>query len=185
VTDQPAPPSRVARRVGLGVLLLLALSGWLFQACGDQWKSSVVAFESDEADDYRLRVTGALGDECAKLERETRHDPWVTWREAGRDCAWPRVADGDGWLAGGRTEQVNSERQGRRTPDWICYGIVPATAAEVEITLAGGARHRIATRAAGKGGHRVYALLVPGAGDRAEVISLRLRDARGGELRVY
>lgn len=185
MTAQRATRKRGARRAAAGLLVLLALSGWLFMACGDEWKSSVVTFEFDESDDYRLRITGAFGVECAKLERETRYDPYVNWREAGRDCAWPRVADGDGWLAGGRAEQVHSERHSRRMPDWIFYGIVPAAAAEVEITLADGAAHRITTRKAGKGANRVYAHQLPGIGNQADVVSLRLRDARGGELRVY
>jgi len=185
MTAQPAAPRRGARRAVAALLVLLAASGWLFLACGDEWKSSVVTFESDEADDYRLRITGAFGVECAKLDRETRNDPYVNWREAGKDCGWPRVAGGDGWLAGGRTEQVNSERLGRRLPDWIFYGLVPAAAARVEITLTAGPPHRIETRPAGGGANRVYALRVPGLGDRADVVALRLFDARGGELHVY
>jgi hypothetical protein len=185
MTAQPAAPKRVARRAAAGLLVLLALSGWLFVACGDEWKSSVVTFEFDVGDDYRVRITGSLGVECAKLERETLHDRYVNWREVGKDCAWPRVAGGDGWLAGGRAEQVHSERHSGRMPDWIFYGIVPAAAAEVEITLADGAPHRIATRKAGKGANRIYAYHLPGIGNRAEVVSLRLRDVQGGELRVY
>lgn len=185
MTTQPATRKRVARRVAAGLFVLLALSGWLFLAYGDKWKGSVLTFEFDESDDYRLRITGAFDVECAKLEHETMHDPFVNWREAGRDCTWPRVANGDGWLAGGQAAQVHSERHGRQMPDWILYGIVPAAAAEVEITLADGVPHRITTRKAGKGENRVYAHHLPGIGDRVEVVSLRLRDARGGELRVY
>ena len=185
MTGEPAAPRRGRRRVLTAFLVLLALSGWLFLACGDQWKSSVATFEFDDGDDYRLRITGAFGVECAKLDRETRLDPFVHWREAGKDCAWPRVGGGDGWLAGGRAEQVHSERLGRRLPDWIFYGLVPAATTEVEITLSGGAPHRIPTRPAGHGANRVYALTLPGLGDRADVVALRLLDGRGGELRVY
>jgi hypothetical protein len=186
MTAQPAaaPRTRSRLRTALAALLvLLAVSGWLFMACGDDWKSSIYAFESGAADDYRVRLTGTYGGECAKLERETTTDRYANWREAGRDCAWPRVAGGDGWLAGGNAEQLYSERRSRRTGDWIFFGIVPAAAAEVEITLATGPPHRIATRAGGK--HRIYAVLLPGLGASAEVTAVRLRDARGGELRVY
>lgn len=184
MTAQPTAPRKGVRRAVVGLAVLLALSGWLFMACGDQWKDSVVVF-AFEGDDYRLRITGAFGTECAKLERETPQDPYAYWREAGRDCTWPRVADGDGWLAGGQAEQVRSLTRDGPAPDVILYGLVPAAVAEVEIILAGGATHRIPTQAAGDGANRVYARHLPGAGDRVEVVGLRLRDARGGELRVY
>lgn len=182
---QPAAPRRVLRRAAAGFLVLLALSGWLFLACGDEWKSSVVTFEFAEADEHRVRITGAFGPECAKLEHRTTNDPYVNWVSVGKDCTWPRVAGGDGWLTGGKAAQVHSTRHSRQMPDWIVYGIVPAAAAEVEITLAGGATHRIATRAAGGGDNRIYAQHLPGVGDRIEIVRLRLRDAQGGELRVY
>lgn len=173
------------RRTVTVLLVLLAVAGWLYLAVGDRWKSNVVFFPLDEGDDYRLRITGAFGTECAKLERETFNDPYNNWVEAGTDCAWPRVADGDGWLAGGLVEQVHSERVSRRLPDVIVYGIVPAAATEVEITLTAGEPQRIVTRAAGDGANRVYAVHVPGAGESVGVVALKLRDARGGELRVY
>lgn len=180
-----AAPRKAVRR-GLTVLfVLLAIAGWTYLAVGDRWKSNVVFFTLDEGDNYRLRVTGSFDVRCAKLERETFFDPFVNWREAGKDCVWPAVADGDGWLAGGRVEQVNSERLGKRLPEAILYGIVPAAATSIEITLADGVPRRVATMASGHDAYRVYAAHVPDAGDRAEVVSLRLHDAQGGELHVY
>jgi hypothetical protein len=185
MTAQPAQPRRIVRRaVGLFVVLLLT-GGWLFLACGDEWKSSVVTFEFAEADEHRVRITGAFGPECVKLERREVVNPDYRWLALGKDCTWPRVAGGDGWLAGGQAAQVHSLRHNRMMPDWILFGIVPAAAAEVEITLAGGATHRIITREAGRGAHRIYAQHLPGVGDKIEVVRLRLRDGQGGELRVY
>jgi hypothetical protein len=180
-----AAPRQVVRR-GLTVLLvLLAIAGLTYMAIGDRWKSNVAFFDLDEGDNYRLRVTGSFDVRCAKLERETFTDRFVNWREAAKDCVWPRVADGGGWLAGGRVEQVHSERLSKRLPEAILYGIVPAAATSVEITLADGVPRQIATTASGHDAYRVYAAHVPDAGDRAEVVSLRLHDTRGGELHVY
>jgi hypothetical protein len=180
-----AAPRKALRRVLTVFLVLLAVTGWTYLAVGDRWKDNVAFFSLDEGDDYRLRVTGSFDLRCAKLERETFSDRYVNWQEAGKDCAWPRVAEGDGWLAGGRVEQVYSERLSRRLPDVIVYGIVPAAATSVEIVLTGGTRRQVATMASGHDAFRVYALYVQGVGDRAEVVSLRLRDGRGGELHVY
>jgi len=180
-----AAPRKAVRRSLTVLLVLLAVAGWTYVAIGDRWKDNIVFFTLDEGDNYRLRVTGSFGTRCAKLERETFTDPYVNWREAGKDCPWPRVAEGDGWLAGGRVEQVNSERLGRRLPDVIAYGIVPAAATSIELTLTDGTKRQVDTMASGHDAYRVYALYVPAAGDRTEVVSLRLRDGRGGELRVY
>src|SRR3954451_18005565 len=119
-----AAPRKALRR-GLTVfLILLAVAGWTYLAVGDRWKDNVAFFSLDEGDDYRLRVTGSFDLRCAKLERETFCIRYVNWQEAGKDCAWPRVAEGDGWLAGGRVKQVYSERLSRRLPDVIVYGVV-------------------------------------------------------------
>jgi hypothetical protein len=180
-----AAPRKVLRRTLTVFLVLLVLTGWLYLAVGDRWKSNVAFFALDEGANYRLRLTGAFGSQCAKLEHETFADPYNNWVEAGRDCAWPRVAAGDGWLAGGGVEQVITRKGGSRLPDVILFGLVPAAAASVEITLAGGAPFRIPTEAAGDGPNGFYARHLPGAGERVEVVSVRLRDANGGELRVY
>ncbi|MFI6239288.1 hypothetical protein ACIBEF_05360 [Micromonospora sp. NPDC050795] len=180
-----AGPRRAVRRGLIVLLVLLGVSGWTYVAIGDRWKSNVAFFTLDEGDNYRLRVTGSFDVRCAKLERETFSDPYVNWREAGKDCAWPRVADGDGWLAGGRVEQVHSERLGRRLPEAILYGIVPAAATSIQITLGDGTPREAATIASGHDAYRVYAVYVPDAGDRVEVVSLRLHDAQGGDLLVY
>ena len=180
-----AAPRKALRRSLTVLLVLLAVAGWTYLAVGDRWKSNVAFFTLDEGDNYRLRVTGSFDVRCARLERETLSDRYVNWREAGKDCAWPRVAGGNGWLAGGLVEQVHSERLGRRLPDVILYGIVPGAATSIEITLADGVPRRVATVASGHDAYRVYAVHVPGAGDRAEVVSLRLHDAQGGELHVY
>lgn len=180
-----AAPRKALRRSLAVVLVLLAVAGWTYVAVGDRWKSSIAFFKLDEGDNYRLRVTGSFDVRCARLERETFSDLYVNWREAGKDCAWPRVADGRGWLAGGLVEQVHSERLGRRLPEAILYGIVPAAATSIEITLTDGMPRQVATMASGYDAYRVYARYVPGAGDRAEVVSLRLHDAHGGELNVY
>lgn len=161
------------RRVLAAFLILVALAAWLYAAQGDRWKDSVAAFDMTTTEDYRLRITGAFGAHCAKLEQETFTDPYNNWFERGRDCAWPRVADGDGWLAGGGIERIKGEGM-------ILYGLIPAAAAEVEILLTDGGPHRIPAQPAGQ--DRFYGAHVKAEGD---VISVRLRDANGGELRVY
>lgn len=185
MTAQPAAPRRAVRRAVTGIVVLLMLSGWLYLMVGEQWRSSVVTFAFDESDDYRIRITGSFGVECAKLEREEVGARYFKWPEAGLDCSWPRLPGGDGWLAGGQIERVHSDRHGRQTPDWIVYGLVPAAAVEVEITLSDRVSRRIATREVGEGANRLYAQHIPGLGDGVEVVGLRLRDAQGGELRVY
>ncbi|MEU8609605.1 hypothetical protein AB0C29_16545 [Actinoplanes sp. NPDC048791] len=180
-----AAPRKALRRTFTVFLVLLAVAGWTCLAVGDRWKANVAFFALDQGDNYRLRVTGSSDVRCARLERETFNDPYANWREAGRDCAWPRVAGGDGWLAGGLVEQVHSERLGKRLPDAILYGIVPAAATSIEITLTDGIPREVATIGSGHPAYRVYAVHVNGVGDRAEVVSLRLHDAQGGELHVY
>ena len=178
-TPPPSLPRSIARRTAATLLVLLVLSGWLFMACGEDWKKSVYTFDFADDSRYRIRITGGtFGDECVRLERYARHTRSANWKERGRECAWPRVAGGDGWLAGGQAEQVS-------TADWLFYGIVPAAATEVVITLADGVPHPIATREAGGGANRIYAYHQAGLGDDVEVVDLRLRDARGGELPVY
>ncbi|WP_433381074.1 hypothetical protein ACQPZX_16440 [Actinoplanes sp. CA-142083] len=175
--------SRPRRAAAVVVVLFLVLGGGLTY-CSADWKSSVFAFDLPGGD-YRVRLTGSSGNgECARLERETNFDEFTRWRTAGKDCAWPKVAGGDGWLAGGQVVRV-SEDGGDQTKDWILFGIVPAAAAEVVLTLADGKERPAATKAAGGGANRLYALHVPGVGDSAEVISIVLHDARGGEIRVY
>jgi hypothetical protein len=180
-----AASRRVPRHVLAVLLVLAAVAGVTWMAVGDRWKSNVAFFDLDHANKYRLRVTGTGDVRCAKLEYETFNDPYANWREAGRDCAWPRVADGAGWLAGGGIEQVFTRGLGTPLPEVILYGIVPGTATTVEITLDQGPPRPITTIGSGHADFRVYAVHVPDAGDRAEVVALRLRDANGGELRVY
>lgn len=135
-----AAPRKALRR-GLTVLLvLLAVAGWTYQAVGDRWKDNVVFFTLDEGDNYRLRVTGSFDVRCAKLERETFTDPYVNWREAGKDCVWPAVAGGDGRLAGGRVEQVHSERLGKRLRP-VQLGGLGRPATRRDRTPAGGRGH--------------------------------------------
>lgn len=178
-TPPPSLTRSIARRTVGTLLVLLVVSGWLFTACGEDWKKSVYTFDSAENGRYRVRITGGtFGDECVKLERYSPHSRFTNWRERGRDCAWPRVAGGDGWLAGGKAEPVSG-------PDWLFYGIVPAAATEVVITLADGVPHPVATREAGDGANRIYVHHQAGVGAEAEVVGLRLHDARGGELRVF
>lgn len=173
--------STVAGRIGWGLAVLMGVSLCLFQSCGDQWKSSVETFTFDDHSDRRLRFTETRGVECVTLEYQNmnpgRHQ--FEWRESGKDCAWMRVADSDRWMAGGQAEPVGGKS------GWIFFGIVPAAAAEVEITLADGAHHTFTTRKMGNGTNRIYVDHVPGLDDRAKVVSLRLLDAQGGELHVY
>jgi hypothetical protein len=173
----------VRRTAAVVVVLGLVLGGGLTY-CSADWKSSVFAFDLPGGD-YRVRLTGSSGSgECARLERETNFDEFTRWRTAGKDCAWPKVAGGDGWLAGGQAVRVG-EDGGGQTNDWILFGIVPAAAVEVLLTLADGKARPAASKAAGSGANRLYALHLPGIGDQAEVVSIVLHDAKGGEIRVY
>jgi hypothetical protein len=187
-TASPATPprsrSRRTLRRAAGVLVVLALTlGGGLTYCSADWKSSVFAFDL-AGGDYRVRLTGSSGSECARLERETNFDEFTRWRTAGKDCAWPRVAGGDGWLAGGQAVHVVADRGGSTT-DWILFGIVPAVATEVVLTLADGKPRSAPSKAAGSGANRVYALHLPGLGDQAEITAIDLRDAKGGAVRVY
>jgi len=171
------------RTAAILVVLFLVLGGGLTY-CSADWKSSVFAFDLPGGD-YRVRLTGSSANgECARLERETNFDEFTRWRTAGKDCAWPKVAGGDGWLAGGQAVQVVADRGGT-TKDWILFGIVPAAATKVMLTLAGGKPQPAPIKPAGGGANRIYALHIPGAGDHAEVVAIDLLDARGGEVRVY
>jgi hypothetical protein len=181
VTAEAKSPLR--RIVAILVVLGLTLGGGLTY-CSSDWKSSVFAFDRPKGD-YRVRLTGSSGNgECARLERETNFDEFTRWRTAGKDCAWPKVSGGNGWLAGGRAVQL-SEDGGGTTPDWILFGIVPSAATEVVLTLADGKARPAPVKAAGGGANRIYALQVPGAGDGLEVVAIVLHDAKGGEIRVY
>lgn len=183
-----APRSRfrvfAGRLVGTTALLLVVVGGPVLVKCVPDWKDAVYTFPF-EGGDYRVRLTGAAGTECAKLEHEDRNSRSGPWIQAGIDCAWPRVAGGGGWLAGGRAEQIYDRRAGSFTPDWLFFGIVPAAATEVVLTLADGMPHRIATRPAGEGKNRIYAHHQRGIDGPAEIVAVELRDAVGGELRVY
>ena len=188
MTAQPTAPPRSRTRTTLrrsaAVLLTLAIGlGGGLTYCSADWKSSVFSFDLPGGD-YRVRLTGSSGSECARLERETNFDEFSRWQTTGKDCAWPKVSGGDGWLAGGQVVQV-VEDKGDSTKDWILFGIVPAAATEVVLTLADGKARRAPTRAAGGGANRIYALLAPGVGDRAELVAIVLHDGRGGEVRVY
>ena len=163
-------------------MLAIALGSGLAY-CSADWKSSVFSFDLPGGD-YRVRLTGSSGSECARLERETNFDEFTRWRTAGKDCAWPSVAGGDGWLAGGQAVRVVADRGGT-TGDWILFGIVPSVATEVVLTLADGSPRPAAVRAAGSGTHRIYALHMPDVGEHAEVVAIDLHDAQGGEVHVY
>jgi hypothetical protein len=168
--------------VAVLVVLTIALGGGLTY-CSADWKSSVFSFDLPGGD-YRVRLTGSSGSECARLERETNADEFTRWRTAGKDCAWPSVAGGDGWLAGGQAVRVVADR-GPTTRDWILFGIVPSVATEVVLTLADGTPRPAPVRAAGNGSHRIYALHLPDVGEHAEVVAIDLHDAQGGEVHVY
>jgi len=178
----PRAPSRLRRVVAILVVLAIALGGALTY-CSADWKSSVFSFDLPGGD-YRVRLTGSSGSECARLERETNFDEFTRWQTAGKDCAWPSVAGGDGWLAGGQAVRVVADRGGT-TGDWILFGIVPSVATGVVLTLADGTPRPAPVRAAGSGSHRIYALHVPDAGEHADVVAIDLHDAQGGEVHVY
>jgi len=168
----------------VGILVALALAcGGALTYYADDWKSSVFSFDLPGGD-YRVRLTGSSGSECARLERETNFDEFTRWQTAGKDCAWPSVAGGDGWLAGGQAVRVVADRGGT-TEDWILFGIVPSVATEVVVTLADGKPRPAPVRAAGGGTHRIYALHLANLGEQAEVVAIELHDARGGEVHVY
>jgi hypothetical protein len=120
-----------------------------------------------------------------KLEQYVLNARYENWQAAGTDCAWPRMVDADGWLAGGVAMPVHERRTDEPTPDWILCGIVPVAAEEVVITLTDGVPHRIATKEAGDGANRFYAYHLAGVGADARIVRLQLHDANGGELRVY
>lgn len=178
----PRSPSRLRRVLAVLVGLAIALGGGLTY-CSADWKSSVFSFDLPGGD-YRVRLTGSSGSECARLERETNFDEFTRWQTAGKDCAWPSVAGGDGWLAGGQAVQVIADRGGT-TQDWILFGIVPSVATEVVLTLADGKPRPAEVRAAGGGTHRIYALHLADLGERADVVAIDLHDAQGGEVHVY
>src|SRR5689334_20518831 len=98
MTAQPTHPRpMLGRIISVGVSIALVVGGIVaYYAAG--WKSSVFTFDLIGGD-YRVRLTGS-STECARLERETNFDDNSRWQTAGLDCAWPRVAGGDGWLAG-------------------------------------------------------------------------------------
>jgi hypothetical protein len=179
---RPRSPSRLRRVVAVLVVLAIASGGGLTY-CSADWKSSVFSFDLPDGD-YRVRLTGSSGSECARLERETNFDEFTRWRTAGKDCAWPSVAGGDGWLAGGQAVQVIADRGGT-TKDWILFGIVPSVATDVVITLADGKPRPAEVRAAGSGTHRIYARHVPDVGEHADVVAIDLHNGQGGEVHVY
>ena len=187
VQPPAVPRSRlrvIARRTLATVVVVVTACGGGLWKCSADWKDSAYTF-GFEGGDYRIRVTGSSGSECVRLEHEDRTSRSGPWVGAGKDCAWPRVAGGDGWLAGGQAERVYDRRAGGLTSDWLFFGIVPAAATEIVLTLDGGVPLRIATREAGKGANRIYAHHQPGVGDRADIVGLELHDAQGGEVRVY
>ncbi len=190
MTAQPpaVPRSRVrvvaGRIVRTTAVLLVLVGGPVLVKCVPDWKDAVYTFPF-EGGDYRVRLTGSAGDECAKLEQEDRNSRSGPWTQSGIDCEWPRVEGGAGWLAGGRATQVYDGRADGRTSDWLLYGIVPAAATEVVLTLADGVPRRIATRQAGEGANRIYAHHQPGVDGHLEIVAVDLRDAQGGEIRVY
>jgi hypothetical protein len=95
------------------------------------------------------------------------------------------VTDGDGWLAGGQAVPVLADGNAGAGNDWILFGIVPAAAVKVDLTLRDGKPRPAMVKAAGGGANRIYALHVPAAGDHVEVVAIALHDAKGGEVRVY
>jgi hypothetical protein len=179
-----ATPTRTPRRALIVLLVLVVVTAWSFQAFGDLWKSHVAYFPRDGGHDYRLRVTGSADLRCAKLERRVFDDMYNNWIELGRDCSWPRVAGGDGWLAGGQIDYLGAYPPDS-PPGAILYGIVPAAAASVTITLTDRTSHDTATIDFGHDDFRVYALYVPGITAPAEVTALQLHDAAGGRVHVY
>jgi hypothetical protein len=163
------------------VVVVLAVLGGILStvvlvSCAPDWKASLYEW-TFSGTDYRLRLTGGFGNECVVLEREDRPARYDPWPERGKDCAWARVAGGDGWLAGGAQEKVGEQGV-------LLFGIVPAAASDVVVALTGSAGRRIATKAAGGGQNRVYADFVPGAGP-VTVDGIALHDANGGALHVY
>lgn len=179
--SKPDPrPRKIARRTLVALLILAVGSLWLLMACGEDWKRSLYTFDV-AGEKYRVRVTGGhFGPECVKAEHYAPHTRYNNWSASAKDCAWVRVAGGDGWLAGGQAVEV---RPDERTEGWIFFGIVPAAATEVVLTLDGAAPHRIPTKAGGDGENRFYAFVQSGA--EADLIGLQLHDAQGGELRVF
>jgi hypothetical protein len=175
-------------RTALVALALIALVCGLpfYVTFSPSWQDRAYEFRHERGD-LRVRVVESQGRVCAELRQENRHTRSIhRWTSRGKDCAWPPVTGGDGWLAGGQAFQVlDSGHTSGVTPDWLFYGVVPDAAAEVRLTLSGGATLRIPTRPAGKGGLRVYAHQELNAGDRITVTAVRLRDAQGGEIRVF
>ncbi len=175
--------------VATAVFLMAVVCGAVLVSCGEDWQESVYTFEFGSEghgnQKYRIRLTGSGGDECLILERYSPHNRYEKWLESGKDCAWPRVAGGDGWLAGGQTQRVYDSTINDYSGDWILWGIVPAAATEVTITLADGVPHRIATKEAGGGANRIYAYHQQDVEGMIELVAVELRDARGGEVRVY
>ena len=130
---------------------------------------------------YRLRLTGLTGTKCVRLEYRSKFASDLIWPKDSIDCAWPRVTGGDGWMVGGQVRRLRGD-----TDDTLLYGIVPAVATEVVLTPEGGTPIRIATEVVdGAGANRIYAHLQSGLGDQVAIAGVQLRDAQGGEVRVY
>lgn len=194
VTESPAPsPATRSSRTKSRLRTALIAFALAVLVCGvpfyvtysPSWEDRAYEFPHDRGD-FRVRVVESHGRVCVELRQENRHTRSIhRWTSRGMDCAWLPVTGGDGWLAGGQSYQVQDSGvvSGVR-PDKLFYGIVPGAAAEVRLTLSGGATVRIPTRPAGKGGLRVYAHREPNAGDRTSVTGVQLRDAAGGEIRV-
>jgi hypothetical protein len=84
----------------------------------------------------------------------------------------------DGWLAGGQSHEIEEEKG-----SWLYYGIVPAAATEIVLTLGDGPR-TIPTTAAGAGGNRVYATVMQAIGEDYGIYGVELHDGRGQVLHV-
>jgi hypothetical protein len=177
----PAPTrNRRGRLLAVAVVLLLAVGLPFYSVFSPSWESRVYDFPRyGRESDFRVRIVESAGRICAELrEEKVNTRDFMRWMTRGKDCAWPAVAGADAWLAGGQAHQPSGTR------DRLFYGIAPAAAAEVRLTLSTGAALRIPTKAAGEGGLRVYAHYAPDAGDAVTVTAVRVLDASGGELRV-
>jgi hypothetical protein len=177
LTTETAPRWRSVVHTVMAIAVLGALlSMAVLSSCAPDRKSSLYRWTLSGGD-YRMRLTGGFGTECVVLEREHPRARYDSWPEQGKDCAWARVTGGDGWLGGGQQVPVGTEGH-------LLFGIVPAAATEVVVTMTGYGTRRIPTKPAGDGQNRVYADFVPGDGG-AQIAGLTLRTATGEALHVY
>ncbi|HLL68179.1 MAG TPA: hypothetical protein VK453_21045 [Micromonosporaceae bacterium] len=187
-------PDRKSRPVRRGIVSWLAIAflvcGWPIPLFVDGLRTAPYKFSSNDTN-YRLRLTNFRDVDCVALEEKNLDlsrnggSLWSRNSDHDKECTWPRVEGGDGWLAGGRAVALTGRRDGVEGPtgDWVLFGVVPKPTAQVSITLANGTVFRIPTKPGVAG--RIYLHYQPGLGEKAEIAAMELRDGAGEVIRVH